>query len=153
MSKKKKILTIVSVVSVVLLLLLVILALTTKEFLFTAILHTYLRVIFVAMILLTLHESLSGQLPNSLSKVLFSCGVVMGIDLIVIDAIRYILSEGISTVLFLPACIPICFMIMMYYLFRDKDEDKKAGKKLTFIIGIPLLCLSFYFEILSFLQL
>lgn len=44
-------------------------------------------------------------------------------------------------------------MIMMYYLYKDKDESSNKGKKLTFIIGIPLLLLSFYFEILSFLQI
>ena len=153
MTLKKKQIAFISIVAVFLLLLLVVLFLVTEEFLITAILHTYLRVIFVAMILVVLHENLSGQLPNSLNKVLISCGIAMSIDLIVIDAIRYVLSKGIATVLFLPACIPICFMSMLYYLLNDKDENTNKGKKLTFAIGIPLLLLSFYFEILSFLQL
>ena len=153
MTLKKKQIAFISVVAVFLLLLLVVLFLVTEEFLITAILHTYLRVIFVAMILVVLHENLSGQLPNSSNKVLISCGIAMSIDLIVIDAIRYVLSKGIATVLFLPACLPVSFMIMMYYLHKDKDESSSKGKKLTFAIGIPLLLLSFYFEILSFLQL
>ena len=35
--------------------------------------------------------------------------------------------------------------------FKDTGREKKAEKRLTYILGIPLLLLSLYFEILSFI--
>ncbi len=79
--------------------------------------------------------------------------MIVRLDLVVVDAFRFVLSEGISTVLFLPICLPICFMIIMFYSIKDTGREKIAEKRLIYILGIPLLLLSLYFEILSFIQL
>jgi len=135
-----------------LLIILGILSLTTKSFVVDAFLHIYLRLIGVSIVIKVLPKCFADQLTDSRNKVLALCGCIIVLDLVVLDAIRYILSNGISTVLFLPISLPICFMIIMFYSSKDTGRDKKAEKRLTCIVGIPLLLLSLYFEILSFVQ-
>ena len=75
----------------------------------------------------------------------------MFLDLVVVDAIRFILSSGESVILLLPACVPIGCMIIMLYVLKGAGEEQRSGKKLTFSIGIPLMLMSLYFEVASFL--
>ena len=72
------------------------------------------------------------------------------LDLVVVEGIRLVLSGGISTVLFLPACVPICLMVIV---LCSKKEDRLIERKVTFWVCIPLLILSLYFEVLAFIQL
>ena len=72
-------------------------------------------------------------------------------DIVIADAVRYVVSGGASTVLFLPACIPVCFMVIMFYSFKDTARDKSTERKNTFLVGAVLLLLSLYFEIATFL--
>jgi len=126
-----------------------ILSLIVKSFLFSVLLHTSLRLLAILIIVPIIKSCFKDQLNHSAKKALVWCAIVLTLDLVVIDAVRFILSGGISTVLFLPVCLPICFMIFM--LFSAKDTAKKSRKKaITFLVGIPLLLLSMYFEIYSF---
>ena len=151
-SKKRKIITVVIVALAVTLVLLAVLSLPLKTFVVDAILHTYLRLLFVPLIIIVLQKCFRDQLSNSMNKALILCACFIVLDLVV-DAFRFVLSKGISTVLFLPICLPICFMIIMFYSIKDTGRDKIAEKRLTYILGIPLLLLSLYFEILSFIQI
>ena len=148
-AKKRKIITVVIVALAATLVLLAVLSLILKTFAVDVILHTYLRLLFVPLIIKVLQKCLRDQLSNSMNKALILCASFIVLDLVV-DAFRFVLSKGISTVLFLPICLPICFMIIMFYSIKDTGRDKIAEKRLTYILGIPLLLLSLYFEILSF---
>ena len=149
-AKKRKIITVVIVALAATLVLLAVLSLILKTFAVDVILHTYLRLLFVPLIIKVLQKCLRDQLSNSMNKALILCACFIVLDLVV-DAFRFVLSKGISTVLFLPICLPICFMIIMFYSIKDTGRDKIAEKRLTYILGIPLLLLSLYFEILSFI--
>ena len=151
-AKKRKIITVVIVALAATLVLLAVLSLILKTFTVDVILHTYLRLLFVPLIIKVLQKCLRDQLSNSMNKALILCACFIVLDLVV-DAFRFVLSKGISTVLFLPICLPICFMIIMFYSIKDTGRDKIAEKRLTYILGIPLLLLSLYFEILSFIQI
>ncbi len=151
-AKKRKIITVVIVALAATLVLLAVLSLILKTFAVDVILHTYLRLLFVPLIIKVLQKCLRDQLSNSMNKALILCACFIVLDLVV-DAFRFVLSKGISTVLFLPICLPICFMIIMFYSIKDTGRDKIAEKRLTYILGIPLLLLSLYFEILSFIQI
>ena len=151
-AKKRKIITVVIVALAATLVLLAVLSLILKTFAVDVILHTYLRLLFVPLIIKVLQKGLRDQLSNSMNKALILCACFIVLDLVV-DAFRFVLSKGISTVLFLPICLPICFMIIMFYSIKDTGRDKIAEKRLTYILGIPLLLLSLYFEILSFIQI
>ena len=151
-AKKRKIITVVIVALAATLVLLAVLSLILKTFAVDVILHTYLRLLCVPLIIKVLHKCLRDQLSNSMNKALILCACFIVLDLVV-DAFRFVLSKGISTVLFLPICLPICFMIIMFYSIKDTGRDKIAEKRLTYILGIPLLLLSLYFEILSFMQI
>ena len=151
-AKKRKIITVVIVALAATLVLLALLSLILKTFAVDVILHTYLRLLFVPLIIKVLQKCLRDQLSNSMNKALILCACFIVLDLVV-DAFRFVLSKGISTVLFLPICLPICFMIIMFYSIKDTGRDKIAEKRLTYILGIPLLILSLYFEILSFIQM
>ena len=151
-AKKRKIITVVIVALAATLVLLAVLSLILKTFAVDVILHTYLRLLFVPLIIKVLQKCLRDQLSNSMNKALILCACFIVLDLVV-DAFRFVLSKGISTVLFLPICLPICFMIIMFYSIKDTGRDKIAEKRLTYILGIPLLLLSMYFEILSFIQI
>ena len=151
-AKKRKIITVVIVALAATLVLLAVLSLILKTFAVDVILHTYLRLLFVPLIIKVLQKCLRDQLSNSMNKALILCACFIVLDLVV-DAFRFVLSKGISTVLFLPICLPICFMLIMFYSIKDTGRDKIAEKRLTYILGIPLLLLSLYFEILSFIQI
>ena len=151
--KKCKIITVVIVALAATLILFAVLSLILKTFAVDVILHTYLRLLFVPLIIKILQKCFKDHLSNSMNKALILCACFIVIDLVVVDAFRFILSNGISTVLFLPICLPICFMIIMFYSIKDTGRDKKAEKRLTYILGIPLLLLSLYIEILSFIQI
>ena len=151
-AKKRKIIIVVIVALAATLVLLAVLSLILKTFAVDVILHTYLRLLFVPLIIKVLQKCLRDQLSNSMNKALILCACFIVLDLVV-DAFRFVLSKGISTVLFLPICLPICFMIIMFYSIKDTGRDKIAEKRLTYILGIPLLLLSLYFEILSFIQI
>ncbi len=152
-TKKRNIITAVIVALAATLILLAVLSLILKTFAVDVILHTYLRLLFVPLIIKVLQSCLRDQLNDSMNKVLILCTCFIVLDLVVVDAFRFALSKGISTVLFLPICLPICFMIIMFYSIKDTGRDKIAEKRLTYILGIPLLILSLYFEILSFIQM
>ncbi len=151
--KKKKILSFSIVAAAAILALLFVLYLITKTFAVSVILYVYLHFLFVPLILVLLQRGFKSQLKESMNKVLALCGGALVLDLVVVDAFRYILSGGISTMLFLPFCLPVCFMIAMYYTYKDMGTDQKAQKRTTLIIGIPLLIFSLYLEILSFVQM
>ena len=69
---------------------------------------------------------------------------------VILDFIRFILTNGVSLALFFPACIPICFMIIMHYSLKNHD---KKEKRIIYIVGVPLLILSLYFEAISFIEI
>lgn len=147
---RKRIITSTIITSAILLILFGVLSLITKSFVVDVILHIYLRIVFVPIVIKVLQKCFKEQLTNSMNKALALCGCIIVLDVVIVDAIRYILSHGISTVLFLPACLPVCFMIIMFYSSKDTGRDKRAERRLTYFVGIPLLLLSLYFEILSF---
>ena len=151
--KKRNIITVIVAVLATTLFLLAVLSLTLKTFVVDSILHTYLRLLFVPLIIKVLQKCFSEQLSNSMNKALVLCTCFIVLDLVVVDAFRFVLSKGISTVIFLPVCLPICFMIIMFYSIKDTGRDRITEKRLTYILGIPLLLLSLYFEILSFIQI
>jgi hypothetical protein len=152
-SNKRNIITVVIVTLTLFLILLAVLSLILKSFVVDVILHTYLRLLFVPLIIKVLQKCFRDQLKNSMNKALILCTCFIVLDLVVVDAFRFVLSKGISIVLFLPICLPICFMIIMSYSFKDTARDKIAEKRFLYILGIPLLLLSLYFEILSFIQI
>ncbi len=152
-AKKRNIITVVIVALAATLVLLAVLSLILKTFAVDVILHTYLRLLFVPLIIKVLQKCFRDQLSNSMNKALILCTCFIVLDLVVVDAFRFVLSKGISIVLFLPICLPICFMIIMFYSIKDMGRDKIAEKRLMYILGIPLLLLSLYFEILSFIKI
>ncbi len=152
-TKKRNIITVVIVTLAATLILLAVLALILKTFVIDVILHTYLRLLFVPLTIKVLQKCFKDQLNDSMNKALILCTCFIVLDLVVVDAFRFVLSKGASVVLFLPICLPICFMIIMFYSIKNTGRDKLAEKRLTYILGIPLLLLSLYFEILSFAQI
>ena len=151
-AKKRKIITVVIFALAATLVLLAVFSLILKTFAVNVILHTYLRLLFVPLIIKVLQKCFRDQLSNSMNKALILCACFIVLDLVV-DAFRFVLSKGNSTVLFLPICLPICFMIIMFYSIKDTGRDKIVEKRLMYILGITLLLLSLYFEILSFIQI
>ncbi|MBE7064400.1 MAG: hypothetical protein E7384_01090 [Ruminococcaceae bacterium] len=150
---KDKVLKTIALLSplVIFIVLLVIYAIV-PSFAIKVILHTYLRLWGVAFSLYVLNKMLRHWIPNSRKIVLVISGVAIGIDYVLVDAVRFVLSSGKSTVLFLPVCLPIFLMAFLHYSFKENNCGTRA-KVITFVIGIPLLLLSLYFEILSFIDM
>ena len=152
MSEKKRItITLVGIVAVVILVLLCVFTFITKNFVVDAILHIYLRLLSIPIVIKVLQKCFNDMLSDSMNKVLVLCGSIFLLDFVVVDAFRFVLCKGISTILFLPACVPICFMIIPFYSSKDTERDKKEERRLMYLVGIPLLLLSLYSEILSFI--
>ena len=149
--KKKRVITISIIACVVVLALLGIAYIITKSFVLNAALHIYIDLLMVPVILAIIHKCLKDQLSQIWRKVLGWCGVFIVIDTVIVEAVRYILSHGGLTVLFLPACVPLCFMVIMLYSAKDSGRDKRTEALYAWIIGVPLLLISLYFEIISFM--
>jgi membrane protein insertase Oxa1/YidC/SpoIIIJ len=88
-----------------------------------------------------------------MKKALVLCGIALTLDLVIIETIRFILNNGVSTVLFVPICLPLCFMILMFFSAKDTGKEKSREKTATFLIGVPILILAVYFEVYSFIQI
>lgn len=150
MTNKKYLVSIT--VSAFVVIILAILYLIVKSFLFSVLLHISLRFLCVPTIVVIIQRCFKEQLTHSMKKALVLCGITLALDLVVIDAVRFILSGGVSTILFLPACLPICFMIIMLLSAKDTGKGENENN-ITFLVGIPLLLFSIYFEINSFIQI
>ena len=131
---------------------LAIIDLIVRSFLSGILLHTGLRLFAVLAVIAIINKGFKGLLVDNTKKALLLCGIALTLDMVIVDAVRFILNGGISTVLFLPACLPICFMIIMLLCptHSMKDSRKKA---IAFLIGIPLLVLSVYLEVYSFIAI
>ena len=149
--RKKRTVTFAAVIAI--LVLLGVLLWITKSFAVNAMMHIFVRLLTASLVILVLKKCFREQLADSLNKVLTVCGCVIAADLVIVDAIRYILSGGADTVLILPVCLPICFMIIMAYSVTDTDDDKRSVRRLSYLVGIPLFLLSLYFEVLSFMSI
>lgn len=130
-----------------------VLAIVTKAFIVNVIFHSYMRVLCVVTIIKLLEKGFRDYLNKSMNTVLVLCSVVLIADLVIVEAIRFVLTSGVSTVLFLPACLPICFMIVMRCSAKDLGRDIVWERNATYIVGIAVLLLSLYFEVLSFVQI
>ena len=149
--RKSRIISFTVLIAAAILLLLGVLYLFTKSFVINVILHIFVRLLLFVVSIQILKKCLTERLADRLDKVLMICGCVIVADLVIVDGIRYILSSGTSVVFFLPVCLPICFMIIMSNSVADAGVDKHEIKRSTYLVGIPLLLLSLYFEVLSFL--
>jgi len=75
---------------------------------------------------------------------LIICGAVLTLDMVILETVRYVVREEISTALFLPVSLPICIMVV---LLKQKSP---ATRRAALLIGIPLTILALYLEIISF---
>ena len=151
--RKKKGMLLTALMIAVLLIILGILYIITKAFALQVALHILGRLLCTLVIIRVLKKCFHDQLGDRTNKVIAACGCVTVADLVIVDAIRYILSCGTSTVLFLPGCLPICLMRVMANAVTNAGVEKAALKRSAYLVGIPLLLLSLYFEVLSFLQI
>ena len=149
--RKRILITVIIGASIFLLLLLGALYLITKSFVLVVGLHFYLNLLKIPLCVYIVRRCFKNQITESMNRALFLCGLALAVH-VILGTARYALSRGVSSVLFLPLCLPLCFMVIMHYSFKDAGSEKQE-KKLTFIIGIPLLLLALYFEILSFVDL
>ena len=151
--RKKKGMLLAALMIAVLLIILGILYIITKAFALQVALHILGRLLCTLVVIRILKKCFQDQLGDRTNRVIAACGCVSVADLVIVDAIRYILSGGTSTVLFLPGCLPICLMIILANSVTDAGVEKAELKRSAYLVGIPLLLLSLYFEVLSFLQI
>ena len=150
-NKKRIIMTAVIVASTVILIVSGVLSAVTNAFAVNAFLHIYIKVLSVYLLIIVVRKIFKKEIPKNIDKAMFWVGGICVIDLVIVDAIRYILAGGIVSVFFCPACIPICFMILMIYQMKENRMGEAAEKRLIYMIGIPWALLSLMFEIESFM--
>lgn len=127
-------------------------AATLKTFALQAAFHISMRLLLTVLAIAVLPRFFRDQLNESMHKAIPLCGVLLILDLVVADGIRYILSGGTSILLFLPLALPAAFLVIMHYSAKDTGRDQKGEKRISLAVGIPLLMISLTFEILSFLN-
>ena len=153
MMQKRKLLTGLLICAAGLLLVLGIIYLIFQNFVCSVILKSYIRFLLTGCIFIFFYKAFQKQIiPEKLRKTMTFCAMILFIDLCVVETIRYALSGGISTVLFLPACLPLCFLVIMHSLENSAATQRKDLLKVSYWVGIPLLILSVYFEIMAFLS-
>ena len=152
--KRKVLLTAILVACVSLLLILGILNLVFKSFLLSVILRSYIRILLIGSIVFSVYKAFYKELePEKIRNTMILCTIIMFIDLYILDTIRYVLSGGVSTVLFLPSSVPLCFLVFTHSLKPTAATEKKDLLKAAYWVGIPLLILSLYFEVLTFFNI
>ena len=129
---------------------LIVLSLPIESLVYQTFLHSIFSLCAMLIILFIIRECFKARLGCHIKKALLLCGVTLFLDLVVVNAIRFFLSNGVSTVLFLPVSMPICFLIIMH--FSTKDTITKSRKIIIFLIGMILLLIATYLEILSFMD-
>ena len=125
--------------------------LLTDSFALGLVVHTYNRLMILPIGIWLAGRALRDMISKSMKKALVLFGVVYAVDMVIVDAFRYAFSGGTATILFLPAVIPLSFMIFMLFGCKDNNRDKKE-RNLTLLIGIPLLLILIYIEIISFIH-
>lgn len=148
-NKIKLVLLIIFIVAVVVL---AVLTLNSDSLLLRVFLQATVRLWSVWMILVIIRKIFKEHMPHSMKKALVWCGIILTLDLVIIESFRFFLSNGVSTILFFPICLPACFMIIMLLSFKDTGKESRE-KNITFLVGIPMLILAVYLEIYSFIQL
>ncbi len=149
MLNKKRLIWIFSFLAV--LVVTAILDVVTKSFATKVLMHTLFKIAAVIFVLFLLRKYLEKELTVSLNKVFIICSIVLVLDLVVFDSIRFIFCGGISSIFFLPVCLPIGFMVITHHIFKEKGYDREDYKTIYYI-GIPLLLLAGYLELLSFVD-
>ena len=148
--KRRILMTVLIAGSWVILLVLGVLYAITEHAVLSCVFRIYFAAFKIPVILYLITKGLKKEEKRLYKRALWLCGIVLFLDLVVVEGIRLVLSGGISTVLFLPACAPICLMVIE---LCSKKEDRLIERKVTFWVCIPLLILSLYFEVLAFIQL
>ncbi len=147
---RRVLMTVLIVGAILILLILTILYAITGQFVLSACVHIYFSLLYTPLILYWITRGLKNREGVLNKKINWLCGIAIFLDLVVVDGIRYVLSGGTQTVLFIPACAPVCAMAVV---LCSTKENNLIEKKTTLWICIPLLILALYFEILSFLHL
>jgi hypothetical protein len=120
----------------------------TKSFAVDVILHGFVQFLLTFALVKWIGFCFKNHITKSMKKVLVICGGAIFLDLVILDTLRFGLSGSISTILFFPFWLPVCLMVVLYYMYQDAGE----GKKWAWMIGLPLLLLSVVVEILSFIR-
>lgn len=149
--KMKRILLIVAIVTfTVAWVILGVLSYKTESFALDVIAHVVMRSAKVSLAIAFIFRFLKKELHEKSKFVSVICCAVIAIDLVVIDAARYIVTCGHSIVLFLPAFIPVCYIIILHHICKTSNAER-TDHVIARIIGYALLALSIYFEIISFM--
>jgi len=127
----------------------VIVSIITDSFVLAVIRKAMISVCFTLWIMPKLFR---GQISDSMKKARIISTVVMLVYFGVLDTVRYAVSEGVYTILFLPLWVPLLFMIIMYYTAKDSRDYKTAYLKTAFFIGIVLTVISLILEIATFVR-
>ena len=120
------------------------------SFLWGVVFHVYVKILLLPIAVIICKKYLENEIPKNYKKVTALCTGLVFVDLVVVDIIRYVASGGVTTMLFLPFCLPAMFMVISFYSAKERGVDEKANGRLTGIVGIPLLLLATFFEIASF---
>ena len=153
MTQKKMItITVLFAVTVITLIVLGVLSVIKENFICETILHVMLNILKIPLILYIIKKCLSKELPQSMNKVLLLCGCILLLHT-ALNGVRYILSGGKITLLFLPLYLPLICIIAVYYVGKDLHLEKSKVNKLILFAGVPLTLLAAYFEVLSITSL
>ncbi|MBE6636130.1 MAG: hypothetical protein E7617_08075 [Ruminococcaceae bacterium] len=106
--------------------------------------HALFRAVAVGLILVVLKKNFEPLTEMDMRYPLIICGAVLTLDMVILETVRYVVREEISTALFLPVSLPICIMVV---LLKQKSP---ATRRAALLIGIPLTILALYLEIISF---
>ena len=148
-TRKRILLTAAILLPFVLLIAFGILFAVTDVFIFDLLAHILGRIIAVGLIGWACKKGFQNILKRYQRKALLICDCVAVMDLVIVDAIRYALNGGHSMGLLLPVWLPVCFMVIMHFAAKETECEKASTKRWSYIVGIPLLLLAAYFEIIS----
>ncbi len=154
--KTKRILIAIAIVTfAVALVALGVLSYKTESLVIDVIRYVAMKSALVLLAVVILHGWMKKEIPEKCGFVTAVCGAVIALDLVIIGAARFIVTGESTTVLFLPVAAPLCCMVMIPHILASSKymdaEDKKKGCRVANLILYPLLALSIYFEIISFM--
>lgn len=117
---------------------------------FDLIAHLCVNASIVVVLLMIIEKSFEKQLPDSIGRIMLFCGITLGAEFLILDAVRFAIT-GKNTVMLWPACLPISVLIIIHFHSKERGIERKP-RNIAYLITLGFLLISLFFEVLSFIE-
>lgn len=124
----------------------------TGLFVLDCISYAILQLCYIPFIVFIIRKAFRDMVTDSLKPATIMCAISLAFEAVLSTA-RYVLSGGDSPLLFVPIALPLCYIAISYYAYKDTGKKVTQIKCPIIILGIILFLVASAFEIYSFVDI